>query len=335
MLRAIFFSVYQLHLVYRKEGDVVLSIKNLLTGQLKIRHLVLVTTVAETGTLVAAAEKLHLTQPAVTRGLREIEEVFGTELFDRHPRGVRANEYGMAIIDRAHLILNTLQDADTQISQLKDRSGHLVRIGTNMAGASLLIPNAIVELKRKNPRTLIHIFEETPDKLASLLSRGEIDLLVGRFTEKESHLTQHIPLYDEPVRLVVRRDHPLLATPGASMKDLLTYPWILPDQQSSLRSELEAMFSQHGLNPPSNIVECSTMLTIRHILLHTDSIAPLPMLVTASDSSLALLPQPLEAVPRQIVVTLMKGVPLNASSIETVNALTSAARQIDATLLRH
>jgi len=311
-----------------------LSIRHLLDGQLKIRHLVLVTTVAETGTLVAAAEKLHLTQPAVTRGLREIEGIFGVPLFDRHPRGVRPNEYGAAIIDHAHLILNTLQNADEQIAQIKDKSGHLVRIGTNMAGASLLIPQTIVELKRKNPCVLIQVYEETSDKLSSLLSRGEIDLMIGRFTEEDSRLAQNIPLYEEPVRLVVRRDHPLLEDPGPSMKELLTYPWILPDLQSPLRNELDAMFSQHGLKPPSNIVECSTMLTIRHILLHTDSIAPLPMLVAASDSSLALLPQPLDAVPRQIVVSVMKGMPLNASSIETVNALTSSARHIDATLLR-
>src|SRR5699024_8597670 len=141
-------------------------------------------------------------------------------------------------------------------------------------------------------------------------------------------------LYMVPVLLFWSSYPTLLEAPGPSMKELLTSPWILPDLQSPLRNELDAMFSQHGLKPPSNIVECSTMLTIRHILLHTDSIAPLPMLVAARHSSLALLPQPLDAVPRQIVVSVMKGMPLNASSIETVNALTSSARHIDATLLR-
>src|SRR5699024_9559285 len=172
-----------------------------------------------------------------------------------------------------------LQNADEQIAQIKDKSGHLVRIGTNMAGASLLIPQTIVELKRKNPCVLIQVYEETSDKLSSLLSRGEIDLMIGRFTEEDSRLAQNIPLYEEPVRLVVRRDHPLLEDPGPSMKELLTYPWILQDLQSPLRNELDAMFSQHGLRPPTNIFECSTMLTIRHILRHTHPIARRPWLV--------------------------------------------------------
>lgn len=83
----------------------------LLDGRVKIRHLVLVTAIADEGTLVRAAESLHITQPVVTRGLREVEEVLGVPLFERLPRGVRPTQYGHSFIERARSVLAELRAA--------------------------------------------------------------------------------------------------------------------------------------------------------------------------------------------------------------------------------
>ncbi|MGW0450231.1 LysR family transcriptional regulator, partial [Streptosporangium sandarakinum] len=91
---------------------------DLLSGRLKLRHLVLVTTIAEQGSVLRAAERLHLAQPAVTRGLREVEHILGVELFTRGPRGVTPTLFGEAFIDHARAVQAELRRAGDRIAGL-------------------------------------------------------------------------------------------------------------------------------------------------------------------------------------------------------------------------
>src|SRR5882724_13388004 len=91
----------------------------LLDGRLKLRHLVLVATIAEQGSVVRAAERLRVTQPVVTRGLRELEAILGVELFDRGPRGVTPTIYGSAFLTHAQAVLTQVRQAGQHITELR------------------------------------------------------------------------------------------------------------------------------------------------------------------------------------------------------------------------
>lgn len=147
--------------------------------------------------------------------------------------------------------------------------------------------------------------EATFDAQVPRLLDGEIDLILGRLNPIDDlHGLRQITLYGEPVRLVARRGHPARSLPDLGLADLLGYPWVLPLEQTALRAELEQVFRAEGLVLPGNLVECTSVLTVRTLVRDTDMIAALPELVGRTDADIAPLPVPLETVRRQVGVTL-------------------------------
>ncbi|NDU74671.1 LysR family transcriptional regulator [Actinomadura sp. DSM 109109] len=278
---------------------------DLLNGRLKLRHLVLVVAVADQGSVLRAAEHLRLAQPAVTRSVREVEGVLGVELFTRGPRGMTPTMFGDAFVEHARAVLAELRRAGERISGLADGEVGTVTIGTLLAGSSVLLPRAIAALKRDRPGVTVIVQEATFDAQVPRLLDGEIDLILGRLNPVgDVRGLRQITLYGEPVRLVARGGHPARSVPDLGLADLLAYPWVLPLEQTALRSELEQVFRAKGLEPPGNLVECTSVLTVRTLVRDTDMIAALPELVVRADADIAPLPVPLETVRRQVGVTL-------------------------------
>ncbi|HEY8480722.1 MAG TPA: LysR substrate-binding domain-containing protein [Spirillospora sp.] len=278
---------------------------DLLNGRLKLRHLVLVVAIADHGSILRAAEHLRLAQPAVTRSLREVEDVLGVELFTRGPRGVTPTMFGDAFVEHARAVLAELRRAGERITGLADAEVGTVTIGTLLAGSNVLLPRAIAALKKDRPGITVIVQEATFDAQVPRLLDGEIDLILGRLNPiGDLRGLRQITLYADPVRLVARRDHPARSLPSLGLADLLRYPWVFPLEQTALRTELEQVFRSEGLVPPSNLVECTSVLTVRTLVRDTDMIAALPELVARSDDGIAPLPVPLETVRRQVGVTL-------------------------------
>lgn len=281
--------------------------EKLLDGRVKIRHLVLVTAIAEAGTLVRAAEALHITQPVVTRGLREIEEVLGVPLFERMPRGVAPTPYGISFLEHARSVLAELRSAGEEVRLLRSGQLGMVTVGTHLAGSNLLLPRAIAALKAQHAKLTVVVREGTPDTLEQLLLAGDLDLTVGRLSATVPARLQQERLHQEPIKLVARAGHPVLDTGHVgSLAALITYPWIFPVEQTALRAELEALFFQEGLPLPMDRVECTSMLTLRNLLVNTDVIAALPMFIAVEDRDLRVLDTPLNSIRRSVGVTVPK-----------------------------
>jgi len=306
--------------------------ERLLDGRLKLRHLTLVTTIAEQGTLLRTAQVLHVTQPVVTRSLREVETVLGVELFTRGPRGVRPTPAGEILIDHAHRVLGNIRSAGIRIGELQRVGLEPVRVGTNLAGAYALIPNALVDLKRDHPKLPVTVVEGGSEELTTQLRRSDVDLLVGRL-QPRSDTTQEplrrLRLYDEPVRLVVRAGHPALGADERNLEHLLAHPWILPNAPSPLRSEIDDLFRARDLPLPDDIIECSTILTVQAILTATDAIAPLPVLIGHRTPGLEVLDTELDTVPRAIGITTLAGAVQPTSVQRFIAKLLTAAQDLE------
>jgi DNA-binding transcriptional LysR family regulator len=299
---------------------------DLLNGRLKLRHLVLVTAIADQGSVLRAAEQLRLAQPAVTRSLREVEQILGVELFERGPRGCTPSMFGVAFLEHARTVLAELRLAGERIAGLADGQVGTVTVGTLLAGSNVLLPRAIMALKADRPRVTVVIREATFDVHVPGLLAGEIDLIVGRLNPIGG-LTglRQVSLYTDPIRLVVRPGHPALARPGLRLADLMDYPWVLPLERTVLHTELAELFAEAGLGLPADVVECTFSLTVRTLLRETDAIAALPELVATTDDSLAMLPVSLEPVRRHVGVTLPAARPLTPSARLMLDHLQSQA----------
>lgn len=301
---------------------------NLLDGRLKLRHLVLAVAIDEHGTLVRAAEHLHLTQPVLTRGLRELEEIVGARLFDRGPRGMTATSIGRAFIGHAQVVLGQLRHAATDVEDLMAARGGTVRVGTHLAGSSVL-PQAIGRLKARNPQVTVIVREATPDTLQAELLSGDLDLTVGRIRQADSdpRLATEI-LYREPVSLVVRPGHPQARQ--RRLTELLGYPWVIPVERTELRGQLEEVFAAAGVPLPTNRVECTSITIVRHLLVTGDAIGVVPRLVVDHDPGLVALDIPLEPLRKPVGLTSVAGRWASPGLVELMTELRSVGATIAA-----
>ncbi|GGL68850.1 hypothetical protein GCM10010095_62080 [Streptomyces anthocyanicus] len=125
-----------------------MEMPRLLDGRLKFRHLVLIDALSRQGSVVGAAGELHVTQPAATRSLHELEDILGVPLFERGPRGVTPTVFGEAFTRHARAMLAQLTQAGRHVVELADADRGTVVVGTHLAGSTVLLPRAIAALPR-------------------------------------------------------------------------------------------------------------------------------------------------------------------------------------------
>ena len=300
----------------------------LLDGRLKLRHLVLVDVLTERGSVVSAAAALHVTQPVVTRGLHDLEAILGVSLYERGPRGITPNEFGLAFTDHARAVLAQLNQAARHIAELADATRGEVVVGTHLAGSNLLLPRAIANLKRGQPMLKVSVREAMPDALLVDLTAGRVDVVVGRLGGPPAENFTREPLYEEHIRIVTGSHHPLTQRRRVRLEDLASYPWILPGRSTVLRDELEAYFARHGFEAGPDHVEATSFLTVRQLLIETDMVAALPGLVGSEDPRLRALPLSLDLVGHSVGITLATARQLSPAAGALVSSLRAVAADL-------
>lgn len=309
-------------------------LSHFLATRLTIRHLRTVIAVGEARSLVGAARSLNLTQPSVTKTLKEVEQVLGVKLFDRANRGVVATPFGHALLRHAKLILVQLGHAASELTDLKDGTGGRVVVGTFLTASARLLPNAIALLHQQRPNLTVAIVEGTNDLLLPALKVGEIDLVIGRLPEHRQGkgLMQELLIRDEAC-IVVRTGHPLSKQRTLTLQELSGYPWILPREETTLRGQVDRAFYDIGLEPPAHAIESLSLLTNRRLLLDADYISVWPRQVTFDDyerGRIVILPVRLPTTAGTIGIITRSGAELSPSAealIQTIRNVASALLQ--------
>ena len=306
--------------------------RELYNGPIKLRHLVLIATIADQGSIVRAANNLYVTQPVVTRALRELEDILGVPLFDRGPRGVTPTVFGEAFLKDARAAIAHLHLAERHVAEMSDATVGSVTVGTHAAGANILLPQAIARLKADRPRVKVVVKEATWDRLVEGLVSGDVDLMVGRLSAlggpNEQDLEQ-TELYREPIRIVARDGHPALELEKPTLAELRDFAWILPAAQTALHRELEEAFSRQGAAPPAGQIECSGPLTVRALLLEGDFLAAMPQSLADREPGLRILGTELEGVGSSVGITSHSHYSPSPSARLMVEHLKAVARDIN------
>lgn len=246
-------------------------------SHLKTRHLVLLVELGRQGSILHAAQAAHLTQPAASKLLAELEHALGVSLFERLPRGVAPTHFGEVLIRRAGAALAEMDAAYQEVMALQSGLSGRVAVGSVLTPSARLLPEAIRRLKQQHARVQVAVNLDTSKALVQQLRAGELDLVIGRVLDAESAAELDFePLNDEPHSLIVRAGHPLLARPELGLDDLARASWILPPYGSILRNRLTALFLSQGLDPPPETVETLAMPMVTSLLAGSDMLAALP-----------------------------------------------------------
>jgi DNA-binding transcriptional LysR family regulator len=248
-------------------------------ARLKNRHIPLLAALGDTGNLNRAAAGLGISQPAISKLLKELEDGLGVELFERHARGVVPTLYGEAMIRHAKRMLNTLDRAYSEVDALRHgQQGH-VRIGTILTPCAELLPDVIRRAKLGFPELEVTIRTGSSRDLLTILDDGELDFLVARFFASSQQVDLHFePLAKEPLQICARAG--LIKSP-MSRAQLNAADWVLPPVGSVLRQEFDALFQRVGMRPPRKVVNAENLLMVTTLVEKDDMLTVLPRDVLA------------------------------------------------------
>ncbi len=248
-----------------------------LRSRLKMRHVQLVVAVDEERSIHKAALRLRMTQPATTKLLGELEHLLDLKLFERTTRGIIPTPHGEALARHARAVLGTLDHARNEMAALSAGATGRLSIGMLLVAAPLLVPRALLAFKRRNPRVTVQLHEGTLGALLPMLSRGDLDLIVGRLTSDfATSGLAFIHCYDEPMAAVARRGHPLQRRRRLTLADLARESWVLPTPEAAYRHRMDAAFRQAGVEPPAQLVESLSLLTNVTLLEESDMLGVMP-----------------------------------------------------------
>ena len=291
--------------------------------------------VVDAGSIRGAARQLDMSQPALTRALQQLEVELGVQLMDRSGRGVTPTAAGSAFLSRARVAEAELRKAAEEAKNTVGDSTRLLALGVSPVGASLLLPELAITLRKLHPATRIRILETTPSALLSLVRDEVMDVAVTQRTR--IHLDAGLdyrPLAEVQMRIAVRPGHPLLnqhKKSAYSLADIVGAPWLYMTAHDSSDDIVSRSFIASGLPVPLPAVHCGSYFVALELIASTDMLGVLPpaLLRTCMQSGQLrelVLAQPL--IPIQLGLYTRSGSPPTAPAKSAAAAIVSIAKRI-------
>jgi DNA-binding transcriptional LysR family regulator len=251
------------------------------TSGIRLRHISCFVVVAQERTLARAAARLHLSQPAVSKTLAELEALAGRQLVSRGRTGTALTPAGEDFLRYAVDVTQALESAAAVLTGAAVPIAPTVRVGALPTVAGGLLVDALARLRERRPHAGISVrIGDNPELLAWLKS-GELDVAVGRMAEPA--MMQGVAfelLYAESLAVVTRPQHPLAATGGSGSsaaavvppRALLDYPLVVPGAGTTPRHDVEGFFAAHGIPFPPGRTETQSVAVARALTLVSDAV---------------------------------------------------------------
>jgi len=190
-----------------------------------------------------AAESLHMTQPAVTFQIRQLEESFNTRLFDRTHNRISLTEAGERVYEYAEKISAIYSEMEAMIRDMTGDMSGSVTIGASTTIAEYMLPSLLGDFRQKYPDVLIHLKVSNTDGVVSMVEDNVIDLGVVEAPVSNRNLVVE-PCKNDKLVAIVPNKHPLAKKAKVSLKELLAYPFISREEGSGTREVIEEYVAQ-------------------------------------------------------------------------------------------
>lgn len=231
--------------------------------------------VYDSGSLGKAAEAIHLTQPALSKSIHQLEDELGVQLFERTPMGVIPTVFGEALSLHARQVKAEIRNAKAEMQRLKGSGSGNVRVGIGPSSAPYMMPEVTRLVRSSGDEVHLTVTEGLGQQLVPAVRRGELDMAVGTWPAvREKNLVSETLAHDL-VSLIVRAGHPL-ATADAEMSHLLEHGWILPPHPQFWRERLDENFFAAGLPAPDPVIVSNSSTYLKQMLASADLISYLP-----------------------------------------------------------
>lgn len=260
----------------------------MLDPRIKLRHLRTFVEVARRGSVKQAADALAVTQPAVSKTLKELEEIVEARLLERGRAGAATTPVGETFLHYAASALASLVQGMDGIAQTRQQGQDVLTVGALPSVAARIIPAAVASFKEATPEMTLRIVSGPNPYILDLLRDGELDLVVGRLGPQESMAGLSFShLYSERVAVVVRPGHPLLTANDVTR--IADYTVLFPDPGAAIRDLCEQLLITSGIARLPDRIETVAATFGRAYLRKTDAVWFISFGVVALDIADGLL----------------------------------------------
>jgi LysR family transcriptional regulator, cys regulon transcriptional activator len=218
---------------------------------MKLHQLRYLAAVAQSGlNITAAAQKLHTSQPGVSKQIKLLEDELGFQIFTREGRNLtRITPAGQQVIERAVRALQETQAIRDLATELRDEGRGSLSIGTTHTQARYVLPEVIRDFRARYPHVRLNLHQGTTEQIAEMVAQDRIDCAIATGSEHLFGDMTLLPCYRWHRVIVVPRDHPLAGIPRPSLKQLGSYPLVTYTFSFAGPSSLPQAFAKAGLTP--------------------------------------------------------------------------------------
>jgi DNA-binding transcriptional LysR family regulator len=201
--------------------------------------------VARFSSFTRAADLLHLTQPALTVQIRQLEQALGVKLFDRSTRAVELTRTGRELLPVLERLLGEFDAVVVSTREMATMRYGTVRMAALPSVAATVLPPLIARFKQRHPHIRITVRDSVGERINAMVREEIVDFGIGSDVEPDAEL-ETIPLFEDEMRAVVPASHPLGKQTEVMLDRLIDEPLILMDTQSSVRSLVDRAFADRG-----------------------------------------------------------------------------------------
>lgn len=247
------------------------------------RHLVQLYTIVEVGSFVAAAERLGLTQPGLSRNIRILEARIGVKLLNRGKHGATPTDEGKVLAAYGRTLRELTQQAATIGTAVQRGEVGELRLGASFSIANGLIAEPISRFLERRPKASVRVIPGPTPHLLQDLDAGQLDLVVGGTQlVSQQHGVRFEPLIENQLVVIGRRDHPLSQLDPVPATALMEARWIVCSQHDPLRVDVESGMTSLGLTRECVALETGSTSLVVDVLTQTDFLALVPSAFASS-----------------------------------------------------
>lgn len=239
---------------------------------MKLHQLRVLLAVGQHGSMHEAARSLHVSQPALSKAIAELERELGVTLMLRSVRGVSLTAFGVALVKRASVVEQELRHAMEDIQAIRGHAEGQLNIGFTAVAARGPLPEAIAAFRPRFPDVALFAHEMRPQQILDGLREGRLDLgLISTNSGPGTSALQWEPLFSVGMVLAVRSGHPLRC--ASELRSLLDADWLTLDPADDPGSPLASLMRMHRLEMPRRMVHSASNTLGLQLATSTDLIS--------------------------------------------------------------
>lgn len=220
-------------------------------------------TVASTGSFTKAADVLHLSQPALTTRIRQLEEALDLRLLNRNTRSLDLTEAGKELLPIFRRLVGDLEGAVSNAREHSRKSNAIIRLACLPSFAATMLPDLISKFQAKRPEATFVVQDVVNSQIRSLVREGQVDFGICVYEGEEPDLVFE-ELFEDDLTVIYRPGHPLHSAKHITMAELIEHRLILISRGSSIREAVEKAFAAGGLSvsPACEVTYMSTAVAL-------------------------------------------------------------------------